>query len=132
MKRVFGLAVISVTLAAGLASAQNLEQRHNQLQRRLDFDIRGGRVSPRDASHIGNDLDKIARKISHERWEDRGRIDRRDWERLNRDLDKVERRLVEAERYAPRYDRRGGPSGYYEPDGYYGRGGYGDRDRRRW
>jgi hypothetical protein len=132
MKSLIGLAVISVTLAAGLASAQNLEQRHNQLQRRLDFDIRGGRVSPRDASHIGNDLDKIARKISHERWEDRGRIDRRDWERLNRDLDKVERRLFEAERYAPRYDRRGGPSGYYERDGYYDRDGYDDRGRRRW
>jgi hypothetical protein len=128
MKKLFGLAVISVTLAAGLAPAQNLEQRHNQLQRRLDYDLRDGRISPRDASHISNDLNKIARKISHERWEDRGRIDRRDWEKLNRDLDKVERRLAESERYAPRYDRRGGPSGYYDRDGYNDR----DRDRRRW
>lgn len=126
MRRIFGLAVISVTLAVGLASAQNLEQRQNQLQRRLNFDVRDGRISPHDASHISNDLKKIARKIGHERWEDRGRIDRRDWERINRDLDKVERRLAESERYVPRHDRRGGPSGYYDRDDYN------NRDPRRW
>lgn len=126
MRRIFGLAVISVTLAVGLASAQNLEQRQNQLQRRLNFDIRDGRISAHDASHISNDLNKIARKIDHERWEDRGRIDHHDWERINRDLDKVERRLAESERYVPRHDRRGGAYGYYDRDDYN------DRDRHRW
>ena len=122
MKKLMTIAVLGLTFALAAAYAHGVEDREYALQRRVAVDIEQRRISPRDASRIEHDLDKVARHINGERNEHRGRLTPREWERLNRELDRVEDRLRDVERYAPRYDRR------YEQNGYRERG----YDRPRW
>ena len=123
MKRIVALAVVGFAFAVSAASAQSVEDREYNMQRRIADAIERGRVSPHDASRLERDMDKVSRHIANERREHRGHLTRHEWEHLNRELDKVEQHLREAERYArfdDRHDRR------YERDGFY------NHDDRRW
>ena len=124
MNRVVALAVVGFAMAAAVASAQSVEDRQYSMQRRIAEAIEHNRVTPRDASRLERDMDKVARHIEEERREHRGRLTPHEWERLNRELDRVEQRLREAQRYSRYDDRR---ERRYERDGFYER----DRDWRR-
>jgi septal ring factor EnvC (AmiA/AmiB activator) len=115
--------VAGVLLMAGAASAQSVEDRQYHLQRRIAEAIEHNRISPRDASRLERDMDKVARHIAEERHEHHGRLSQHDWEKLNREMDKVENRLRDAQRYSRYEDRR---ERRYERDGFY------DRDGRPW
>lgn len=124
MNRVVSLAVVGFALAVTAASAQSVEDRQYSMQRRIAEAIDHGRITPRDASRLERDMDKVARHIAEERREHHGRLKPHEWERLNRELDKVEQRMRDAMRYARYNDRR---EGRHERDGFYER----DRDWRR-
>ena len=115
------LVVAGFAIAVATASAQNVEDRQYNMQRRIAEAIQHNRVSPHDASRLERDMDKVSRHIDHERREHHGRLTPHEWEHLNRELDKVEQHLREAQRYARYDDRR---DRRYERDGFY------DRDQR--
>jgi hypothetical protein len=123
MNRVVALAVAGFAIAVTAGSAQSVEDRQRFVQRRIAEAIEHGSITPRDASRLERDMDKVSRHIDRERREHHGRLAPHEWERLNRELDKVEQRMREALRYA-RYDGRREHN--HERDGFYER----DRDWR--
>jgi septal ring factor EnvC (AmiA/AmiB activator) len=119
MNRFVALAVAGLAFAVAAASAQSVENRQYNMQRRIAESIEHGRVSPDDASRLERDMDKVSRHIADKRRDHRGRLSAHDWDKLNRELDKVEEHLREAQRYARYDDRRDRRN---ERDGFYDRG----------
>jgi hypothetical protein len=124
MNRVVALAVVGFAIAVTAASAEGVEDRQRFLQSRIAEAIEHGRITPRDASRLERDMDKVSRHIYEERREHHGRLKPHEWERLNRELDRVEQHMREAQRYSRYDDRR---ERRYERDGFNER----DRDWRR-
>jgi vancomycin resistance protein YoaR len=118
MNRLIALAIAGFAIAVTAASAQSVEDRQHSMQRRIAEAIQHGRITPRDASHLERDMDKVSRHIDQERRDHHGRLTPHEWEKLNRELDKVEEHMREALRYA-RYEDRNGRG--YEREGFYDR-----------
>ncbi len=118
MKRIVALAIAGLAIAIA-APAQSVESRQDSMQRRIAEAIRHNQITPRDASRLEHDMDKVSRHINDERREHHGRLTPHEWEKLNRELDKVEEHMRQALRYAhydDRRDRRSERDGFYEPD----------------
>jgi hypothetical protein len=97
LRRAAIVAALGLGLVASGVAAESVEERADHMQRRIAEDIAHRRISPKDASKIEHDMEKVSKHVVEARREQRGGIGRRDWEKIEHELDKVESKVRDAE-----------------------------------
>ena len=89
-------AIVGIGLATGAVQAQNVDQRHNDQQQRVDQGIRNGSLTPRETNRTEHQQGRIDRQESRMRSRDGGHLSRYDRERLQHRENRASRHIYRA------------------------------------